>query len=97
MHHTFSSEANLVDIPLIFLLFASGWAQDIRSLYGYVLKNHWIHEKKIGEKRWGKTRHGEKKEKGKEIETRKRETGKTTYMEKRMEIGCKERKKGKTT
>ena len=32
-----------------------------------------------------------KKEKGKEIETRKRETGKRRYMEKRMEIGCKER------
>ena len=38
MHHTFPSEANSVDIPLIFLLFASGWTQDIRSLYGYVFK-----------------------------------------------------------
>ena len=34
---------------------------------------------------------------GKATETRKRETGKTRYMEKRIEIGCKERKKGKTT
>ena len=59
----------MVDIPLIFLLFASGRTQDIRSLYGYVLK-HSLDTCSLSFFHFFR-KLPPKKEKGKEIETRK--------------------------